>query len=133
MDQNRVCEYLRNKRNLSVSDVKASLVEVNAGASGGTLHSCIEAMTDPYISRTASMDPYLLSPIRGLDKAYLPTMKRDRDFGKKWQAFYFMAVTNEKVVRRSWGLWTERGRGYGKLFRYRYYINSKPWCMDVYD
>lgn len=115
----RVCDYLRKERNLDTLEVKASLVKVSGGASGGTLHSCIEAVTDPSLPASASMDPYFLSPIRGIDKAYFPIMKRDRDFGKKWQAYFFMAVTNEKVVRRSWGLWTNRGYGYGRLFRYR--------------
>ncbi|KAF7726911.1 hypothetical protein EC973_008206 [Apophysomyces ossiformis] len=114
-----VADYVKSKYQLDLADVKLSLTDVRGGISGGTIHSAIEAIAGRSISVKASLDPYLLASQRGIDKRSLPLMYRDYDFGRKWQAFFVMSIVNEKVVRRSWSLATERGQGYGGLFRYK--------------
>ncbi|KAI8638531.1 saccharopine dehydrogenase [Parasitella parasitica] len=112
-------EYVHDKYNLDLAAVKMSVTKVVGSASGGTIQSSIEAMTDPSLTREQQMDPYLLSTRRGVDKPSLPTMKRDYDFGNKWQSFFIMSAINEKVVRRSWSIWADRGKSYGNLFSYK--------------
>ncbi|ORX62791.1 saccharopine dehydrogenase [Hesseltinella vesiculosa] len=111
-------DYLRNHHNLDTANVKFSLVDVVGGVSGGTLQTMTEALADTSITVKQNVDPYLLAQQRGIDKASIPTMYRDRDF-PGWQAFFIMAVTNEKVVRRSWSLYAERQQSYGRLFTYK--------------
>ncbi|KAI8338630.1 saccharopine dehydrogenase [Chlamydoabsidia padenii] len=114
-----VTDYLRRKHNLDTADVKLSLINAQGGVSGGTIQSMTQALCDKYLSPWQYFDPYLLATKRGQDKAYLPWIYKDGDFGGKWQTFFIMSVVNEKVVRRSWSLYTDRGRSYGKLFKYR--------------
>jgi short subunit dehydrogenase-like uncharacterized protein len=112
-------EYMHNTHHLDLSTVKMSLTKLVGGYSGGTVQSSIEALTDRYLSTQDQMDPYLLATRRGIDKPSLPTFKRDFDFGNQWQAFFIMSVVNERVVRRSWSIWTDRGKSYGSLFSYK--------------
>lgn len=52
-------------------------------------------------------------------KISMPTVFYDYDF-KKWQAYFFMSSTNEKIVKRSHGLGVEAdGTGYGHQFSYK--------------
>lgn len=112
-------EYVHNKHNLDLASVKMSVTKIVGAASGGTIQSSVGVMTDPSITPQQQMDPYLLATRRGVDKPALPTMKRDYDFGNKWQAFFVMSAINEKVVRRSWSIWADRGKSYGNLFSYK--------------
>ncbi|ORY93124.1 saccharopine dehydrogenase [Syncephalastrum racemosum] len=112
-------QHIRKKHGLSVASVKASVIEANGGVSGGTCQSLVEAMSDSSTTMAQTLDPYLLAPVRGTDKQPSVVMRKDKDFGQRWQAFWVMAPTNEKVVRRSWALLTQRGQGYGQLFRYK--------------
>ncbi|KAI7886227.1 saccharopine dehydrogenase [Mucor mucedo] len=114
-----VSDYMHSKHNLAVTDVKMSLVHVKGGYSGGTVQSIVEIMTNKDISGKDQMDPYLLATRQGVDRPSLPMIRRDRDFGDKWQAFFLMSAVNEKVVRRSWSIWADRGQSYGNLFRYK--------------
>ncbi|KAI8371660.1 saccharopine dehydrogenase [Radiomyces spectabilis] len=114
-----VCDYMQSRHNLSTADVKMSLTNIVGGFSGGTIQSAVGMLADKSLSASKSTDPYLLSPIRGPDQKKLPWMNRDPDFGRRWQGCFLMSVVNEKVVRRSWGLYTERGHSYGQAFKYR--------------
>lgn len=112
-------DYLRRKHNLDTADVKFSLVNVEGQVSGGTVQTTLESLGDESLSTADNFNPYLLATQKGQDKTHLPWMRRDYDFGGKWQVFFLMSVVNEKVVRRSWSLYGDRGRSYGKLFKYR--------------
>lgn len=112
-------DYIRQKHNLSTAEVKTSVVKIVGGASGGTLQTMIVSLNDKSLTKSQQFDPYLLASEKGLDKPYLPTLYRDYDFGKRWQVFFIMSVINEKVVRRSWSLYGEKGQSYGKLFKYK--------------
>lgn len=114
-----ISEYMHDKHHLDLSTVKMSLTKVVGGCTSSTLQSIIEALTDRYLSSQDQMDPYLLATRRGIDRPALPTFKRDFDFGNQWQAFFLMSVVNEKVVRRSWSIWADRGKSYGNLFSYK--------------
>lgn len=114
-----VSEYMHNQHHLALADVKMSLVHVQGGYSGGTVQSIVEIMTSNEISGKDQMDPYLLATRQGIDKASLPIIRRDHDFGNQWQAFFLMSAVNEKIVRRSWSIWADRGKSYGHLFRYK--------------
>lgn len=115
----RVCDYIRKNYNIGTKDVKCSVISFEGGLSGGTYQSFAEVMGDDNISLMQSLDPYLLSPVRGKDSIPSLMMRRDKDFGKRWQAFWAMAPTNERIVRRSWALLAERDEGYGPAFRYQ--------------
>lgn len=112
-------EYVHQKHNLDLASVKMSVTKIVGAASGGTIQSSIGVMMDPNTTRQQQMDPYLLATHRGVDKPSLPTMKRDHDFGNTWQSFFVMSAINEKVVRRSWSIWADRGKSYGNLFSYK--------------
>ncbi|CAO3680567.1 hypothetical protein CU097_004070 [Rhizopus azygosporus] len=115
-----LANHIHSKHNLSLGTVKASMTKLAGGVSGGTIHSFIEAATQ---RMEGHGDPYLLATRKGIDKPTLPTLYKDRDFDNKWQTFFFMSVTNEKVVRRSWSIWADRGQTYGNMFSYREYMS----------
>ncbi|OBZ87575.1 hypothetical protein A0J61_04376 [Choanephora cucurbitarum] len=121
-----VAQHMRNKHNLDLGYVKMSVTDADGGVSGGTVQSLLEVFTDPKLTRKEHMDPYLLSTRRGVDKFRWPTFKYDRDFSSKWQVMFIMAVVNERVVRRSWSIWSERGQGYGNMFSYEEYMSFLP-------
>ncbi|CAO3615954.1 unnamed protein product [Cunninghamella echinulata] len=114
-----VVDFIRQKHNLSTADVKTSVVKIVGKASGGTLQTMLVSLSDKSLTNSQQFDPYLIASEKGLDKPYLPPFYKDYDFGKKWQTFFIMSVINEKVVRRSWSLYGEKGQSYGKLFKYR--------------
>jgi short subunit dehydrogenase-like uncharacterized protein len=117
-------KYAHEKHQLDLAQVKMSVTKIKGGISGGTIQSAVGVMMDNPLSTQEQIDPYLLAANtrRGVDKPYLPFMTRDSDFGNTWQTFFFMSVVNEKVVRRSWSIYSERGQGYGSLFSYREYM-----------
>lgn len=112
-------EYVHTKHNLALANVKMSLIKVVGGYSGGTVQSVVEIMTNKDISGQDQLNPYLLATRKGIDKPSFPIIRRDYDFGGKWQAFFLMSAVNEKVVRRSWSIWADRGKSYGNLFSYK--------------
>lgn len=114
-----ISDYMHKKHHLDVSTVKNSLMNAVGGYSGGTILSLLGVLGDKDLNGKDQLNPYLLSTRQGIDKPRVPTLKRDHDFGNKWQAFFLMAPINEKVVRRSWSIWSDRGEGYGKLFSYK--------------
>ncbi|GAA5806314.1 saccharopine dehydrogenase [Helicostylum pulchrum] len=118
-------DYIHKKHHLDLASVKNSLVRVSGGYSGGTLLSVLGLLADKTLSSKDQINPYLLATRQGVDKATLPVLTRDHDFGNKWQAFFLMAPINEKVVRRSWSIWSDRGQGYGKLFSYKESVSMK--------
>lgn len=118
-------EYMHSKHHLDLANVKMSLVKVRGGYSGGTIQSCLDIMVGSGMSAKELANPYLLSTRTGVDKAALPTLKRDHDFAGKWQAFFIMSAVNEKVVRRSWSIWADRGKSYGNTFSYKESMSFK--------
>lgn len=114
-----VSEYMHAKHNLALADVKMSLVSVEGGYSGGTVQSVVGIMTSNDISGQDQLNPYLLATRNGVDKPTFPVIRRDPDFGDKWQAIFLMSAINEKVVRRSWSIWADRGKSYGDRFSYK--------------
>ncbi|RUS21077.1 saccharopine dehydrogenase [Endogone sp. FLAS-F59071] len=112
-----VVDYIHQKFERATEDVKFSLTRMTSKApSGGTIASMLEFLatsSDP----NELTDPYLVSPVRGVDKFAMPTMYYDRDFGG-WQASFLMSAVNERIVRRSFGLKAASGESYGKLFKY---------------
>ncbi|KAI8083977.1 saccharopine dehydrogenase [Gilbertella persicaria] len=116
-------EHMKNKHHLDLASVKMSLIKAVGGYSGGTVQSLMEAATDRSLTYQDHVDPYFLATRRGVDKFQLPPFKRDHDFGNRWQGFFVMSVVNERVVRRSWSIWADRGKSYGNLFSYREYMS----------
>jgi short subunit dehydrogenase-like uncharacterized protein len=115
-----LAQYMHEKHGLDLAQVKYSLIHASGGVSGGTIQSFIEAMTNKDLKGKDQMNPYLLATRNGIDKLSFPTLVRDHDFSPtKWQAFFVMSVVNEKIVRRSWSIYTDRGQSYGKLFSYK--------------
>ncbi|CAO3656667.1 unnamed protein product [Mucor hiemalis] len=112
-------EHMHTKHGLDLADVKMSLTKVRGGVSGGTIQSSIAIMAESGLSPKELSNPYLLATRTGVDKASLPTLRRDHDFGGKWQAYFMMAAVNEKVVHRSASIWADRGHNYGNLFTYK--------------
>lgn len=52
-------------------------------------------------------------------KISMPTVYYDHDF-QKWQTYFVMSSSNEKIVKRSHGLAVEaNGDGYGPQFTYK--------------
>lgn len=118
-------EYMHTKHGLDLADVKMSLTKVRGGVSGGTVQSSIAIMAESGLSPKELSNPYLLATRKGVDKPSLPTLKRDHDFGGKWQAYFMMAAVNEKVVHRSASIWADRGKNYGNLFTYKETMSFK--------
>ena len=100
--------------------VKYRIVNMDGGASGGTVASMMnmmeEAKVDPSILETLS-DPYSLNPAnmpRGLDGQDQSSPEFDSIFAQ-WTAPFVMAGINTRVVRRSNALMSY---AYGDQFRY---------------
>ncbi|KAG1471940.1 hypothetical protein G6F56_001828 [Rhizopus delemar] len=110
--------YMQQTHNLHLSQVKSSVIKYKGGISGGTVQSLLEAVTQRDKDHT---DPYLLATRRGVDRPSFSFLRKDYDFGGLWQGLFIMAPINEKVVRRSWSIWTDRGNTYGNTFSYKEY------------
>ncbi|RUP43149.1 saccharopine dehydrogenase, partial [Jimgerdemannia flammicorona] len=108
-------DFIRQNFDRATDDVKMSVTKMAGGLSGGTIASSLEGVGSSS-DMSELTDPYLISPVRGVDKSSIPSFYYDRDFGG-WQAMFFMAVTNERVVRRSAGIKAQQGEPYGKLFK----------------
>ncbi|KAI8074102.1 Saccharopine dehydrogenase-domain-containing protein [Gongronella butleri] len=120
-----VVDYMHKHHKIDTTDVKYSVVDIVGGVSGGTLQTMVEQLSDSSLQPTSHVDKYLLASERGIDKARVPKFYRDTDF-PRWQAFFVMSVINEKVVQRSWSLYTQRRQSYGRLFTYHESM-SFPW------
>ncbi|KAI9008819.1 saccharopine dehydrogenase [Phycomyces nitens] len=125
-----VVDHLKKQHGLATESVKMSVIDILGCLSGGTIHSCLIAMTDDTITGPDSVDPYLLSSTRGLTKPSLPWPHRDRDFHGLWQAFFIMSAVNEKIVLRSWDIQHKRGKDYGRLFTY-HESQSMPFIQAI--
>ncbi|KAJ2955051.1 hypothetical protein NQZ79_g8882 [Umbelopsis isabellina] len=112
-----VVKHIRDTYGLDTADVKVSVVRLRGGFSGGTIQTSL-GMLSHSDAAAAARNPYYLSPVNGIDKPRIPWMRWDPDF-KKWQSLYIMAMVNELVVRRSYGIYTKKNSTYGKAFRYR--------------
>ncbi|KAI8972125.1 saccharopine dehydrogenase [Pilobolus umbonatus] len=111
-----VTQYIQTQHHVNVSQVKMSVSHLRGGVSSGTVLSMLEVLVDNKLKD--QIDPYLLATKTGVDKAALPILYKDSDFDS-WQAAFVMGAVNEKVVRRSWSIWTDRGKGYGSIFTYQ--------------
>ncbi|KAI7862505.1 saccharopine dehydrogenase [Spinellus fusiger] len=120
-----VVDYLRNTHGLPTANVKGSFTQLKGGVSGGSYASCLLLMGDKHLTTSQAVDPYLLSPVRGLATPTLVWPTYDAGV-QQWQGMYVMAAINEKVVARSWGL--KEQDSYGRLFRYRETV-SMPWLV----
>ena len=99
--------------------VRARVVKMRGGSSGGTIGSALavlEATQKDTTLRKLMMQPYCLNPAgeqSGPDGADQLTPQRDPDFG--WTAPFIMAAGNTRIVRRTNAL---LGYPYGRNFRY---------------
>jgi short subunit dehydrogenase-like uncharacterized protein len=113
-------EHARAAHGGRLSEVRCYADSVRGGASGGTVHSMLqavdEAAKDPSVRRVMG-NPYGLNPDpkeRGPDGRDAVKVSFSRDVGK-WTGPFVMASVNTRVVRRSNALldWA-----YGRDFRY---------------
>jgi short subunit dehydrogenase-like uncharacterized protein len=104
---------------------------------GGTLASFFQIFETN--SFQESRDPFLLDPagIRRsgtpIDSADPSLPHYDREM-KIWAAPFFMSPVNTRVVRRSHGLFSQWGEGYGADFRYQEYLKVGgflPWAKAL--
>ncbi|KAI8977247.1 saccharopine dehydrogenase [Mycotypha africana] len=123
-----VSQYMHTHHHLDLASLKMSVTKLKGGFSGGTIQSMMEIIYQQQQqqqlhndgTKENMNDPYSLATRRGVDKGTLiPKLQRDHDFGHQWQTFFIMSAINEKVVRRSWSIWTDRGQSYGPLFTYQ--------------
>ncbi len=113
-------KMMHEKQGVFASEVKFRVVNMQGGASGGTVASMMnmmeEADRNPAI-RDVLADPYGLNPQnmpRGVDGPDQTAPLFDLDF-KQWTAPFVMAGINTRVVRRTHALQDYR---YGDDFRY---------------
>ncbi|KAG0333121.1 hypothetical protein BG004_000966 [Podila humilis] len=119
-----VVDFLKKEYNVDTKTVKMSVTKMRGGASGGTLASVcgiLESKEEGGMSEMANQNqlvPQAVSDKVPKAKVSMPTVFYDHDF-QKWQAYFFMSSTNEKIVKRSHGLELEAdGTGYGPQFSY---------------
>lgn len=101
-----VQEYARDQFDSYCDEVKSFVSSDSLSLSGGTMASMVkifeDASTDPRVRRILQ-DPYALNPAGerdGPDSDMQQGPSYDSDLGK-WTAPFIMALTNEKIVRRS--------------------------------
>ncbi|KAG2210717.1 hypothetical protein INT46_010643 [Mucor plumbeus] len=111
--------YAKKVHNSELANVKMSVIKMVGSFSSGTIHSLYGSFSDPSLTSEQKSDPYLLATRKGIDKSVLHTLKRDVDFSNLWQSYFIMSSIDEKIVRRSWSIWTDRGQGYGSQFTYK--------------
>ena len=107
--------------------VRAGIVHVDGGPSGGTLASIDlllqELRKDPAVAEMLA-DPYNLNPLSersGPDRQDRALPFRDQDYG--WTAPSIMAIANTRVVRRTNAV---LGYPYGRDFRYEEFFVAGP-------
>ncbi|KAF9093533.1 hypothetical protein BGX23_003243 [Mortierella sp. AD031] len=118
-----VVDFLRKEYNLPTKSVKGSLLSFRGAASGGTLASVCGILEEKQGGVGAMVDQNQLVPESVHDKIQpakitMPFVYYDPDF-QKWQTYFVMSSSNEKIVKRSHGLAVEAGGdGYGPQFTY---------------
>ncbi|KAF9969758.1 hypothetical protein BGZ73_007743 [Actinomortierella ambigua] len=118
-----VVDFLRKEYGVATKKVKLSVTKLKGAASGGTLTSVCGMLESREGGVGNLMDQNQLVPDDVKDKVpaariTAPCVYYDSDF-KKWQAYFVMSSTNEKIVKRSHGLALEAdGVGYGHQFSY---------------
>jgi short subunit dehydrogenase-like uncharacterized protein len=112
-------EQARARWGAPASEVRARVVKMRGGSSGGTIASAKEVMSatqkDPALRRLL-FQPYCLNPAgeqSGPDGADQLKPQHDPDFG--WTAPFIMAACNTRIVRRTNAV---LGYPYGHDFRY---------------
>ncbi|KAG0201284.1 hypothetical protein BGX28_005836 [Mortierella sp. GBA30] len=119
-----VVDFLRKEYNLATKSAKLTVSKMRGAASGGTLASVIGIIETRDGGFKAMGDQNQLVPEEVASKVLpakisIPKVFYDYDF-KKWQTYFVMSSTNEKMVKRSHGLAIEAdGVGYGPQFTYQ--------------
>ncbi|KAG0236214.1 hypothetical protein BGW42_003859 [Actinomortierella wolfii] len=118
-----VVDFLRKEYGVPTRSVKLSVTKLKGAASGGTLASACGIIEAREGGLGGMLDQNQLVPESVKSKVPAaritsPTVFYDHDF-KKWQAYFVMSSSNEKIVKRSHGLALEAdGVGYGHQFSY---------------
>ncbi|KAF9577288.1 hypothetical protein BGW38_007610, partial [Lunasporangiospora selenospora] len=118
-----VVDFIRKEYNLGTQSVKLSVTDLRGEASGGTLASACEIIGKREGGVGDLLNQNSLVPESVADnvkpaRITVPCVNYDRDF-LKWQGYFVMSSSNEKIVKRSHGLALEAdGEGYGKGFSY---------------
>ncbi|KAK3842713.1 MAG: saccharopine dehydrogenase [Linnemannia gamsii] len=118
-----VVDFIRKEYGLSTKSVKMSLLSFRGAASGGTLASLCNIMAEKQGGVGAMVDQNQLVPESVQSKVLpakisIPAVHYDYDF-QKWQTYFVMSSSNEKIVKRSHGLALEGdGNSYGPQFTY---------------
>ncbi|KAF9184268.1 hypothetical protein BGZ51_003466 [Haplosporangium sp. Z 767] len=118
-----VVDFLRKEYNLPTKSAKLTVSKARGAASGGTLASIMGILDAKEGGISGMVDQNQLVPEDVASKVApakisMPSVYYDYDF-KKWQTYFFMSSTNEKIVKRSHGLAIESdGVGYGPEFTY---------------
>ncbi|KAF9907898.1 hypothetical protein EC991_010411 [Linnemannia zychae] len=119
-----VVDFIRKEYGLPTKSVKMSLLSFRGAASGGTLASACNIIAERQGGVGGMVDQNQLVPesVRSKivpAKISMPCVHYDHDF-QKWQTYFVMSSSNEKIVKRSHGLAVEAdGEGYGSQFTYR--------------
>jgi short subunit dehydrogenase-like uncharacterized protein len=119
-----VADHLRKFLDRPCSQV-TGFYSARGGVNGGTLASFFQIFETN--SFHESRDPFLLNPA-GSRPSHPPADSADPSLPhydretKRWAAPFFMSPVNTRVVRRSHGLLSEWGEGYGPDFRYQEYL-----------
>ncbi|KAG0267689.1 hypothetical protein DFQ27_008470 [Actinomortierella ambigua] len=118
-----VVDYLRKEYGLATKSVKMSVTKLKGAVSGGTLASVcgILESREGGVGNIVDQNQLVPDDVKAKVPAARitsPSVFYDYDF-KKWQAYFLMSSTNEKIVKRSHGLALEAdGVGYGHQFSY---------------
>ncbi|KAF9165047.1 hypothetical protein DFQ26_000681 [Actinomortierella ambigua] len=118
-----VVDYLRKEYGLATKSVKLSVTKLKGAVSGGTLASVcgILESREGGVGNIVDQNQLVPDDVKAKVPAARitsPSVFYDYDF-KKWQAYFLMSSTNEKIVKRSHGLALEAdGVGYGHQFSY---------------
>ncbi len=106
-------QAIRERYQVDVAEISSYCV-LSGGFNGGTLASALGL-----VDETEMENPKVLD-VPGQSLPVVPPISRvswNDDF-KAWTAPFFMTPVNAAVVRRSAGLFSASGRGYGPQFRY---------------
>ncbi|KAG0315010.1 hypothetical protein BGZ99_007735 [Dissophora globulifera] len=125
-----VVDFLRKEYNLSTKSAKLSVVKFRGTASGGTFASLSGMLEAEGTGLGSLVDQNQLVPKEIASKLTpakisVPSTFYDKDF-QRWQSYFVMSSTNEKMVKRSHALQIEAdGVGYGPHFTYSESMSSK--------
>ncbi|GAA5976725.1 hypothetical protein JCM11641_005674 [Rhodosporidiobolus odoratus] len=109
------------------------------GISGGTVASMLGIFEAAGQERKAGMDPFALSPVRGLRSGYLPLILGRSTYLNRttYGSFWPMGPFNSQIVRRSWGLLqassnpTATAQAYGPEFDYDEHVKMPNAVIGV--